>query len=89
MGSMLVNTNLNNMLSGVVKAGELTVISAGSKVGKSVVMDAMANPKTYPDGSVGHYTCECSCGTWFTGHKRDRTCPECESKIPVQQDLPL
>ena len=45
--------------------------------------------KIYNDGHKGDYFCECLCNVWFIGHKRDHTCPTCESKIPVQLDLEL
>lgn len=35
--------------------------------------------KQYPDGGTGNYMCHCSsCKNTFIGHKRDRTCPNCE-----------
>ncbi len=76
---------LNKVQQGI-KPGELNVILAGEGKGKSI----FGEQKVYADGSTGHYTQTCSqCDARFTGHKRDPLCGACESKIPVQQDLPL
>lgn len=75
---------MNSVQTGI-KPGELTVIMAGKGKGKSM----FGEQKTYPDGSVGWYTCHCGCGVEFLGHKRDYICPDCTAKLPKQLELPL